>query len=274
MKYALCLLMSLWLDLPGLMASPCVRQYPLDENVVSEVSVAVDEGTTVCLFPSKISAIYANKVALDAAAQADFILTFQPGRSYFTINAKREGVRDVVSVLLGNHVYQLRVIAEKDEPVLTANFFQVARQGRTSAVSPDKLLTLLDKSKLYYQLRQHYPQDAEQIDHVTPKTVLNYRDFTVTVQDVWRYEAEDTLVFRVLLQNVSDHPIDYLVDQIAVRVGQRIYPAAVVDAVGVMPPHATVPVYFAVSGSPEGGRNNLSVNNRWNVLVPRKEGNL
>ncbi|MDR0533092.1 MAG: hypothetical protein LBH01_03970 [Verrucomicrobiales bacterium] len=265
------LTVSLLLWLPPLMAGPSVRQYPLDENLVHEVPVALDEGTTVFLFPSKINGIYARKVSLDLSDAADFTMTYQPGQFYFTINARREGVRDVVSVVMGKRVYQIRIRAEREKPVLTASFYQVARQGKAAAVSPDKLLSLLDKSKLYYQLRQHYPQDAEQIDHISPKNVLCYRDFTVTVQDVWRYEAEDTLVFRVLLKNLSDLPIDYLANEIAVRVGQRIYPAALVDAAGVMPPRSVVPVYFAISGSPEGGRNHLSVNNRWNILVPRKD---
>ncbi|MDR2462298.1 MAG: hypothetical protein LBD30_00760 [Verrucomicrobiales bacterium] len=251
-----------------------LRQYPLDEHLVHEVPVTVSEGTTVLMFPSRISAIYAQRVSLDPADDADFAMTFQPGQFYFTVNARRDGVRDVISVVLGKQVYQIRVVAAMDKAVLTASFFKVTRQEQASAVSPNKLLSLLDKSKLYHQLRQHYPREAEQIDHARPQTVLCYRDFTATVQDVWRYEAEDTLVFCVLLRNHSDRAVEFLTNEIAVRVGQRIYPAAIVDAAGVMPPYSTVPVWFAVSGSPDGGRNNLSVNNRWNVLVPRKEGSL
>ena len=268
------LIVSLLVGLPSLMAGQmkAVRSYPLDENLMQEVPVALDEGTTVFLFPGRINGIYAQKVSMNPADEADFVMNFQPGQFYFTVNARKAEVQDVVSVVLGRQVYQIRIVAAREQPVLTATFFKAARQGRAATLSPGKLLALLDKSKLYYQLQRHYPQDAEQIDHVSPKNTLCYRDFSVTVQDVWRYEAEDTLVFRVLLRNLSDQPIGYLANEIAVRVGQRIYSASIVDAAEVMPPHTVVPVYFAVSGSPEGGRNNLSVNNRWNILVPRKEG--
>ena len=271
MKPILYAIVSLLIWLPPLPAGQSLRQYPLDEQLVPEVPVALDEGTTVFLFPTKINGLYAQKVSLDPAVAADFAMTFQPGQFYFTVNARHAGARDVISVVLGRQVYQIRIVAAKEQAVLTAAFFNPTRQGRVAAVSPNKLLSLLDKSKLYYQLRRHYPQEAEQIEHARPGLTLCYRNFSATVQDVWRYEAEDTLVFRVLLQNRGGEAIAYSPNELAVRVGQRIYPAAVADAAGVMPPHATVPVYFAISGSPDGGRNNLSVNNRWNILVPRRE---
>ena len=41
------------------------------------------------------------------------------------------------------------------------------------------------------------------------------------------------------------------------------------DAPGLLPPHAASTVYFAITGTPDGGRNELSLKNEFSVLVGR-----
>jgi hypothetical protein len=92
------------------------------------------------------------------------------------------------------------------------------------------------------------------------------------IRDVWRFEQEDTLVFRIELKNSSDSTIYYKPQDLAVRLEDRIYTQSIADASGVMPPKSTTPAFFAVTGNGQGGRNNLTPDNKWNVLVVRAEG--
>ncbi len=54
-----------------------------------------------------------------------------------------------------------------------------------------------------------------------------------------------------------------------IRVGNRIYHQSISDAPGVLPPKALSTVYLAVTGTPDGGRNELSLKNQFSVLVTR-----
>jgi hypothetical protein len=54
-----------------------------------------------------------------------------------------------------------------------------------------------------------------------------------------------------------------------VRAGERAYFQSLTDATGLVPPHTEMPVYFAVTGSADGSRNNLSPRNDFMVLLSR-----
>ena len=53
------------------------------------------------------------------------------------------------------------------------------------------------------------------------------------------------------------------------RAGNRLYPQSISDASGTVPPKGRSIVYFAVTGTPDGGRNELSLKNQFTVLVNR-----
>jgi hypothetical protein len=76
-------------------------------------------------------------------------------------------------------------------------------------------------------------------------------------------------VFHVVLRNKSDKEIRYLPESFAIRVGNRLYYQSISDAPGVLPAHSAGIVYFAITGTPDGGRNELSLKNEFTVLVTR-----
>ena len=61
----------------------------------------------------------------------------------------------------------------------------------------------------------------------------------------------------------------YQPDSFTVRAGNRLYPQSISDADGTVPPRGRSIVYFAVTGTPDGGRNNLSLKNDFTVLIRR-----
>jgi hypothetical protein len=82
-----------------------------------------------------------------------------------------------------------------------------APRGAARSVVPERLLSLLDKAKAYPLFQKNYPDALEGVLHATPNTTNYYDNFKLSVRDVWRFEEEDTLVFRIELENPSDTTI-------------------------------------------------------------------
>jgi hypothetical protein len=100
---------------------------------------------------------------------------------------------------------------------------------------------------------------------------MDYNDYEVRLDEVFRFNPEDTLIFRVVLCNKTGQPIQYRPDGFSLRVGERTYPQSISDASGTIPPKGEVPAYFAVTGTPNGGRNELSLKNDFTILIDHKE---
>jgi hypothetical protein len=51
---------------------------------------------------------------------------------------------------------------------------------------------------------------------------------------VFRFDPEDTLVFRVRFENDGENEVIYQPQRIAARVGQNVYYASIADASGII----------------------------------------
>ena len=118
-------------------------------------------------------------------------------------------------------------------------------------------------------------QHADAVANAEAKTfgdapqVTDFDDYEIRIEEVFRFNTEDTLVFHVTLKNKSEKEIRYLPESFCIRVGNRLYYQSVSDAPGVLPPKSASTVYFAITGTPDGGRNELSLKNEFAVLVTR-----
>ena len=164
-------------------------------------------------------------------------------------------------------------LAASEKPFFSVTFFQ-GRDFRTPKrpVFPERLLSLLDKAKAYPLFEQDHPDALAGVLHAAPNTANYYDNFRVITRDVWRFEEEDTLIFRIDLENTSESPIYYKPQDLAIRLEDRIYAQSLADASGVMLPKTTTLAFFAITGNGSGGRNNLAPDNKWNVLVVRVNG--
>jgi len=253
------------------LSAGAITQKPLDELVIYDIPVAFKSGNTTFLFPSPISGLYAKSVATQEQPNADFLISFTPGNFYFTVRALKAGAEDHLTVIYNRKAYVLHLVASEN-PDYSVTFFQELRrrQDGPRSIVPERLLSLLDKVKAYALFQKEHPEALAGVIHVTSKDgVSHYENFNAHIRDVWRFEEEDTLIFRLDLENTSDHTIYYKPQDLAVRLDHRIYTQSIADASGVMPPKSTTPAFFAITGDGEGGRNNLAPDNAWNVLVVR-----
>ena len=252
-----------------------ITQKPLDEFVIYDIPVAQKTGTTTIMFPSEVSGLYAKSISTQEQENAGFLITFTPGNFYFTIRALKPDAEDHLTVIFNRKAYVLHLKAS-DKPSYNVTFYQDERQGKEGrgSVVPERLLALMDKAKAYPLLAKEAPEALAGVLHAPPGLTTYYEGFLVRVRDVWRFEQDDTLIFRLELENTTDHAVRYNPQDLAIRVEDRIYTQSLVDASGVMPPKSLTPAFIAITGNGQGGRNNLAPDNRWNVLVVRIEPQL
>ena len=249
-----------------------IAQKALDENVIYNVPVAFDSGTTTIMFPGEISGLFAKSIAVQEQENANFLISFTPGNPYFTVRALKKEAEDHLTVIYQRKAYVLRLAASVN-PFFSLTFFSEERRGKpgANAMPPEHLLSLLDKAKAYPLFARSQPDALAGVLHAAPDITNYYENFTVHIRDVWRFEEEDTVIFRVELENGSDKTIYYKPQDLAVRLGERIYTQSIADASGIMPPKSLTPAFFAITGNGDGGRNHLAPDNQWNVLVVRAD---
>jgi len=247
-----------------------IKEFSLDEHMVYSIPVSGNRVTTIS-FPGSISAIDAAQVTVDGKAPANFQIAHTKGSHFFSVRALGKKAVTNVNVRWNNKTYVLELV-ESDEPLYSV-IFQVPdepRKPQRVAVTPNRLLALLDKAKAYPLLKEHHPEAVAQVEYINyaqKPRVLDYKSYEVQIEEVFRFDPEDTLVFRVLLRNKTDQTLQYRPDGFSLRVGERVYPQSISDASGTIPPKTEAPAYFAVTGTPNGGRNDISLKNEFIVVI-------
>ena len=247
----------------------------LDSNVSIVVPVATNRVTTIS-FPSAITAIDGAGVTVDGKTPGLFQLAHTKSSAFLSVRALFPKASANLNIRWNDQTYVFDLI-ESDQPVLSLNLEAPPTPeedgvGRAPEVSPIKLLSLLDKAKAFPLLKAQQPESVADVDFTTydgKPLVSDFNDYEIQIEETFRFNAEDTLVFRLAITNKVDSPLIYQPDSFTLRAGDRLYPQSVSDADGTVPPKSQSIVYFAVTGTPDGGRNDLSLRNSFTVLVTR-----
>ena len=248
-------------------SSKAILQDFLDDNTVVSVPVATNRVTTIS-FPGPIQAIDGAGFTVDGKSPGQFQLAHAKGSAFLSVRALVPGASANLNIRWNDCTYVFELV-ESDAPVLSLNMeamptLEEAGVGRAPDVGPLRLMGLLDKAKAFPLLKTQQPESVADVGFTTydgQGLVSDFNDYKIIIQQAFRFNAEDTLVFRVAITNETDAPLIYQPDSFAIRAGNRLYPQSVSDASGVVPPRSQSIVYFAVTGTPDGGRNNLSLQN-------------
>jgi len=250
-----------------------IQRVTLDERAVITVPVATNRVTTIS-FPGPIAAVDAVGVTADGKTPGQFQLAHTKGSSFLSVRSLARRAATNLNIRWNKHTYVFELV-ESDTPILALNLEDRAATEITlpaPAVTPTKLLALLDKAKSFPLLKKQHPEavaDAEVRVFGDKPQVTDFNDYEIRIEEAFRFNADDTLVFHIVLRNKSDKEIRYLPESFAVRVGNRLYYQSISDAPGVLPALSAGIVYFAITGTPDGGRNELSLKNEFTVLVTR-----
>jgi len=253
--------------------SPAIQRVLLDDHAVVSVPVALNRVTTIN-FPDPIEAIDGAGFTVDGKTPGLFQLAHAKGSAFFSVRALTPKASANLNVRWHERTYVFE-LAESAAPVLSLNMESPpspAEVGRAPEVSPLKLLSLLDKAKAFPLLKSQQPESVADVGFTTydgKPLVSDFNDYEIQVEQAFRFNTEDTLVFRVGITNKSDTPLFYQPDSFALRAGNRLYSQSISDADGTVPTHEKRTAFFAVTGTPDGGRNDLSLKNNFTVLVQR-----
>jgi hypothetical protein len=260
----------LWLNSARAESSKTIKEYVLDEHSVYSIPVSGNRVTTIS-FPGPISAIDAAQITVDGKTPGAFQIAHTKGSYFFSIRALVKKATTNVNLRWNNKTYVLEIV-ESDEPLYSVifNYTVDSINHAQTAVTPNRLLALLDKAKAYPLLKLHHPESIAQVDYTNytakPKAV-DYKRYEVQIEEVFRFNPEDTLVFRVVLRNKTNAALQYKPDGFQVRIGEQMYPQSISDASGTLPPKSETPAYFAITGTPNGGRNDISLKNDFIVIL-------
>ncbi|MEI6197618.1 MAG: hypothetical protein WCS42_25165 [Verrucomicrobiota bacterium] len=255
--------------------SPAIQRVLLDDHTVVAVPVAASRVTTIS-FPSPIEAIDGAGFTLDGKTPGQFQLAHVKGSTFLSVRALTTKAAGNLNVRWNNRTYVFELSAS-DAPVLSLIMESPPSPeglgaGRAPEVSPLKLLALLDKAKAFPLLKSQQPESVADVAFTSydgKPLVSNFNDYEIQIEQAFRFNAEDTLVFRVGITNKSDVSLIYQPDSFALRAGNRLYPQSISDSDGQVAPRGRSIVYFSVTGTPDGGRNELSLKNNFTVLVSR-----
>jgi hypothetical protein len=247
----------------------------LDSNVSIVVPVATNRVTTIS-FPSAITAIDGAGVTVDEKTPGLFQLAHTKGTAFLSVRALFPKASANLNIRWNSQTYVFE-LTESDQPVLSLNLDAPPTPdeegvGRAPEVSPLKLLALLDKAKAFPLLKAQQPESVANVDFTTydgKPLVSDFNDYEIQIEETFRFNADDTLVFRLAITNKIDAPLIYQPDSFTLRAGDRLYPQSISDADGTVQPEGRSIVYFAVTGTPDGGRNELSLKNPFTVLLTR-----
>jgi hypothetical protein len=247
-----------------------VQQFPLDEFRVYQIPVSTDRVTTVS-FPGPISAIQAASVTVDGTTPGQFQIAYENGSYFFSVRALVKKAVTNVNIRWNDQTYALE-LCESNEPDYSVIFEQAddhAAPPIPVAVTPERLLALLDTAKAFPLLKAFHPEAVANVEHVNcaKKPAMDYKIYAVQINEAFRFNAEDTLIFRLTLTNRTSQILRYRPDAFSLRVAEHLYPQSISDAAGAIPPHGTAPAYFAVTGTPDGGRNDISLKNDFIVIL-------
>ena len=246
------------------------KEYTLAQGEIYKVFVKKDDGATTVTFPSAISKIAGVNVSIDGST--DFQISAQPGGYYFNLVALREGATGTLTVVFNRKTYILYLVQDNEKAFAAVNFTGGSSSGGASAggggaVTPARLLSLIDMAKAYDVLSKRYPTELRDSTRFAKKATFQFEKFQMDLLEVIRFNHEDTLVIKLLLRNDTDEEILYDKFSFSVQAGNRTYYMSAADATGVMPPKSSTYAFFTITGTPEGRRNNLAADNDFRIGV-------
>jgi hypothetical protein len=252
-----------------------VVRVPLNQEQPSVIKLGI-HGITTIEFPVKIEALDGYGFSLNPAPDGQdlFQISFNKGTNFISLKAIKPGAEGNLSVVLDGKVYAL-FCKEAPDPSFVVIFEseigrKVAQQPPNSKhpeVSPARLLGFLDKIKGFPTLKVSAPEIYQNMDVAEPNVHSGFEKLEISLKRVVRDDALDSVGFEVLLANKSDKDFMYDPESFAVRVGEEVYQQSVSDAGGLVPAGKSQTAFFAVTGGSNGGRNDLAVTNKFEIVL-------
>lgn len=254
------------LQMIGVRASD-IRTFPLDERSVYTIRLNKEEPTT-CFFPAPIKAIVGANVSAKQEDNPGILLSYETGAEYFSLRPVKENATGALNIVLRGKVYVLAFIPAPEPDRVVVFLDEPLAGGVLRKTDGETMRGLVERAKQLERGNSYPPGMASRFERIARADVTTYRAFKATIESVVRFEAEDALVFSIRLENTTDAAVSYDPQGLAIRLRREFFPGAFADASGAIPARGSAHVYLVIAGSPGGGRANLSVAEKFSVIVP------
>lgn len=213
--------------------------------------VAVGAVPTTILMPGPIEAFEGNRITIKPDTVANVFLEHQPGTRFFSVKALLPGTADL-NVILGDSVYSFRFYYSENNPTRTLTLAPAKAAGAGSPegvvrITARRLYDILQDAKTYFVIKEQHPELERTIQVSAPGTVLEYPGYRLVIDQVFRFDRDDTLVFRVIFLNDTEAPLYYRPGEIALRVGRNLYWPSFAQVSRVIPPRGPARLAWEVS---------------------------
>jgi hypothetical protein len=249
-----------------------VQDFALDDHMVYSVPVSVMRVTTIS-FPSPVSAIDGALITADGKTPGLFQIAHTNGTAYLSVRALAKGAVTNLNVRWSDrtYVFELRESEQACYSVILRSETD-RNNGVSRPLTPNRLLGLLDEAKAFALIKQYHPEEVQDVDYTDLRAkpgVSDCGDFQIDLLEAFRFPIEDTLIFHLTVSNKGDKPLQHSPERLQVRIGDQVFTPSVADLSALIAPHGTVSGYIAVTGTPTGGRNDLSLKNDFSFVLAR-----
>ena len=209
---------------------------------------------TTILMPAPIEAFEGNNISTTPGVPTIAFLQHTPGTRFFSVKAVIPGTADL-NVIIGDAVFSFRfTFSMNPTRTLTIEVPGKARAekpARTVHITARRLYEITQDAKTYFTVAQQYPEFDRAIEVTTPGKIIEYPGYRLVIDQVFRFDRDDTLVFRVAFLNDTASPRYYKPAEIGLRIGRNIYWPSFAQVSGSMAPR--VPARIAWDVSPDVG---------------------
>jgi hypothetical protein len=213
--------------------------------------VAVGAVPTTILMPGPIEAFEGNHITTKPDTAANIFLEHQAGSRFFSVKALLPGTADL-NVILGDSVYSFRFYYSASNPTRTLTLAPAKAAGagapdRAVRITARRLYEILQDAKSYFVVKDQHPELERSIKVAAPGTVMEYPGYRIVIDQVFRFERDDTLVVRVIFLNDTEAPLYYRPGEIALRVGRNLYWPSFAQVSRVIPPRGPARLAWEIS---------------------------
>lgn len=241
--------------------------------------------TTTLLFPSPISATFGlGLVTGNSNASGSVQLDHPDGSCVLVLHALTETAHVIATVLLDGKLYVLDLLGSGNPDVAVTFRSHDQDAPRAIEVTPQDIVdarpkydpqildSLLRRARDNVVLRPIYPDLYQGYQSRETWFTSDSGSIKTTVTNVHRFPIEDAVVLQGAVENETDHEIKFDGRAVTVQAGNRIYPIKYLDAVHSIPAHQRTLIDCVIQGDIDGGRANLSVDNKYRIYLPGDTG--
>jgi hypothetical protein len=212
--------------------------------------VAVGAVPTTILMPAPIDAFEGNNITTTPNTAAALYLQHEPGTRFFSVKSLLPGTADL-NVIIGDSAYSFRFYySDNPTRTLTIGTAKPAPTDfpvHTVRITARRLYDILQDAKTYFAVKEQHPEWDRTIEVAAPGKVLDYPGYRLVIDQVFRFDRDDTLVFRAVFINDTDSPLYYKPSEIGLRVGQNTYWPSFAQVPRMIPPRGPARLTWTIS---------------------------